>query len=185
VSAEPVVLPPNVIARIREGDSRAFEAVFRAYYAPLASFAFRYLRDAAAAEDVVQEVFGALWNGRDRLVVTTSLRAYLYAAVRNRALNIRKHDAVVEGWERDESADDVRELHPAPAQPDQLLDRRLLEERLAEAFETLPERQAQVMRLRWKEELSYAEIAESIGISVKGVEKHLARGLAALKRHFS
>jgi RNA polymerase sigma-70 factor (ECF subfamily) len=177
----PPALPPNVIARIREGDGRAFEAVFRAYYAPLASFAFRYLRDAAAAEDVVQEVFGALWNGRAKINVTTSLKAYLFAAVRNRALNIRKHDAVVEEWERDESADDVRELHPAPLSPDLVLDRKLLEERLAEAFESLPERQAQVMRLRWKNDLSYAEIAEALGISVKGVEKHLSRGLAALR----
>jgi RNA polymerase sigma-70 factor (ECF subfamily) len=52
---------------------------------------------------------------------------------------------------------------------------------LASAFEALPERQRQVMRLRWTEELSYAEIAEAVGISVKGVEKHLSRGLAALK----
>jgi RNA polymerase sigma-70 factor, ECF subfamily len=186
VSTEhPPVLPPDVVARIRDGDSRAFELAFRAFYAPLASFAFRYLRDSAAAEDVVQEVFGTLWNARERLVVTSSLRAYLYAAVRNRALNVRKHDAVVEDWERDESADDVRELHPAPAQPDQVLDRRILEERLAEAFEALPERQAQVMKLRWRDELSYAEIAEAVGISVKGVEKHLSRGLAALKRRLT
>jgi RNA polymerase sigma-70 factor (ECF subfamily) len=155
--------------------------VFRTYYAPLASFAFRYLRDASAAEDVVQDVFGALWNGRAKFTVTTSLKAYLFAAVRNRALNLRKHDAVVEEWEREESAEDVRELHPAPAPPDLVLDRKILEERLADAFESLPERQGQVMRLRWKDELSYAEIAEALGISVKGVEKHLSRGLAALK----
>ena len=176
------VLPPNTIARLRQGDDGAFEALFRAYYGPLASFAFRYLRDAGAAEDVVQDVFGALWSSRQTLDIKTSLRAYLYAAVRNRSLNIRKHDAIVEDWEIDESLDDVRELHPAPPQPDQLLDQKLLDARLAEAFDALPDRQAQVMRLRWREEMSYAEIAEVVGISVKGVEKHLSRGLAALKR---
>jgi RNA polymerase sigma-70 factor, ECF subfamily len=179
------VLPPNTIAQLRRGDDRAFEAVFRAYYAPLASFAFRYLRDAAAAEDAVQDVFGALWASRRTLEIKTSLRAYLYAAVRNRALNIRKHDAVVEDWELDESSDEVRELHPNPPQPDQVLDQKLLDAQLAEAFESLPDRQAQVMRLRWKDEMSYAEIAEAVGISVKGVEKHLSRGLAALKSHLS
>ncbi len=176
------LVPPNVVARIRDGDARAFETVFRTYYAPLAAFAYRYLRDAAAAEDVVQDVFGKLWENRRSLVVTTSLRAYLYAAVRNRTLDIRKHDTVVEDWERDESSADVRELHPAPRQPDEILDRQLIGDRLAAAFEALPERQAQVMRLRWKNDLSYAEIAEAVGISVKGVEKHLSRGLAALKR---
>ena len=174
-------LPPNVIARIRQGDARAFEAVFRAYYAPLVAFAFQYLRDAAAAEDVVQEVFGALWASHAKLQISTSLRAYLYTAVRNRALNLRKHDAVVEAWERDEAAPDVRELHPEPEMPDEILDEQERNQLLASAFEALPERQRQVMRLRWTEELSYAEIAEAVGISVKGVEKHLSRGLAALK----
>lgn len=185
VSPNAPPLPPNTIAKLQRGDDRAFEAVFRSYYAPLASFAFRYVRDPAAAEDLVQDVFAALWSARGRLEIKTSLRAYLYAAVRNRALNIRKHDAVVEDWELDESLDDVRELHPVPPQPDQLLDQKMLDARLSEAFDTLPDRQAQVMRLRWREELSYAEIAEVVGISVKGVEKHLSRGLAALRKQLS
>jgi RNA polymerase sigma-70 factor (ECF subfamily) len=37
------------------------------------------------------------------------------------------------------------------------------------------------MRLRWRDEMSYAEIAEALGLSVRGVEKHLARGLATLR----
>lgn len=175
-------LPADIVARLRSGDERALEMVFRTCYAPLASFAFRYLRDAAASEDVVQDTFTALWAGRERLAVATSLRSYLYATVRNRALNVRKHDAVVEDWERDESSDGVRALHPAPIRPDHALDEKLLAQRLAEAFETLPERQAQAMVLRWRDELSYAEIAEALGISVKGVEKHLSRGLESLRR---
>ncbi len=171
----------DTLSRLQRGDDTTFEAVFRTFYAPLATFAFRYLRDAAAAEDVVQDVFATLWSTRRSLDIKTSLRAYLYAAVRNRALNIRKHDAVVEAWEIDESDDNVRALHPEPSQPDAILDDRMLTDQLAAAFDTLPERQAEVMRLRWREELSYAEIAEAKGISVKGVEKHLTRGLAALK----
>jgi len=175
----------DLVARLRRGDERALEQLFRAHYSQLASFAFRYLRDAAAAEDVVQDTFAALWTSRGRLNVSTSLRAYLYAAVRNRALNIRKHDAVVEEWERDESSDDVRELHPVPLRPDELLDHHLLERQLSLAFEALPERQAQVMLLRWRDGLSYAEIADALGISVKGVEKHLSRGLAVLRRRMT
>lgn len=178
-------LPPNTVARLQEGDERAFESLFRAYYEPLALFAFRFVRDKGVAEDIVQDVFGTLWETRGRVAIATSVRAYLYAAVRNRALNLRKHDAVVERWELDESRDDVRELHPSPAQPDQLLDQQLTAASLDEAFEQLPERQRQVMRLRWVEEMSYAEIAEAVGISVKGVEKHLSRGLEALRKHIT
>jgi RNA polymerase sigma-70 factor (ECF subfamily) len=130
----------------------------------------------------VQDAFAALWSARDTVTITTSLRAYLYAAVRNRALNSRRHDAVAADWVRDEADDDVRALHPSPVQPDELLARAQTDEQVEAALRSLPERCRLVMRLRWQEELSYAEIAESIGISIKGVEKHLARGLQALRQ---
>jgi len=92
---------------------------------------------------------------------------------------------VVDDWDRDESIDHVRELHPPPIQPDALLDRKLLEARLEAAFDSLPERAATALRLRWRDELSHAEIAEAMGISVKGVEKLLSRGLRALRESLS
>jgi RNA polymerase sigma-70 factor (ECF subfamily) len=180
--AVPLPLPPDAITRIRAGDHTVFERVFRSYYPALVAFANRFVRDTAGAEDIVQDAFGALWKDRNRLVVRTSLRAYLYAAVRNRALNLRKHDAVVDAWERDESPDEIRELHPSPEPPDRILDRALTNARLERALHALPLRQAQAMRLRWQEELSHAEIAEALDISLKGVEKHLSRGLAALRQ---
>jgi RNA polymerase sigma-70 factor (ECF subfamily) len=163
----------------RIDNAPAFEAVFREHYAALARFAFRFVRDASMAEDIVQEVFGRLWTDRHSLTITTSLRAYLYAAVRNRALNISKHAAVITTFELDES--DAESIAAAPSQPDELLDIAELHARLAEAFDALPEKQATVMRLRWRDELTYAEIAEVVGISIKGVEKHLSRGLATLR----
>jgi RNA polymerase sigma-70 factor (ECF subfamily) len=162
-------------------DDATFESTFRTYYTGLCGFAFRYVRSAEAAEDLVQDVFGALWAARRDIRVQASLRAYLFAAVRNRALNARKRSKVESDWERDESADDVRELHPQPKQPDELFDRAQLEAQLSAALDSLPERCALVMRLRWREQLSYAEIAETMGISVKGVEKQLERGLKALR----
>lgn len=160
----------------------AFEAVFREHYEPLARFAFRFVHDAAAAEDIVQEVFGRLWTDRHSVTISSSLRAYLYAAVRNRALNVEKHGAVIDAFEVDEGA--AESIAPAPVEPDEMLDIAELHARLAEAFDALPEKQATVMRLRWREELTYAEIADALGISIKGVEKHLSRGLAALRARF-
>jgi RNA polymerase sigma-70 factor (ECF subfamily) len=165
-------------------DDATFESTFRTYYASLCGFAFRYLASAAEAEDIVHDTFAALWSTRRDVRVQSSLRAYLFAAVRNRALNARKRARVESDWAHDESADDVRELHPRPPQPDELFDRAELETRLAAAMDALPERCALVMRLRWREQLSYAEIAETMGISVKGVEKQLERGLRAVRAGF-
>ena len=60
------VLAPEHLTRIRAGDERAFEAFFRAWYPRLADYALRMLESRDTAEDVVQNLFVALWNRRDR-----------------------------------------------------------------------------------------------------------------------
>jgi RNA polymerase sigma-70 factor, ECF subfamily len=163
-------------------DNDAFEALFREHYASLATFALRYLRDRSIAEELVQDLFADLWARRaTRTPRAGSERAYLFTAVRNRALNLRKRQALERDWERDEAAGDVRELHPRPAQSDHLLETAELQQQVNTALESLPERCRLVMHLRWREQLSYAEIAEVMGISVKGVENQLARGLERLR----
>jgi len=171
----------DLVERLRAGDVRALEELFRQQYEPLCRFAERYLRDRAASEDLVQDLFAALWARRTRLDLRGSLRAYLFASVRNRALNVRKHLLVEHDWERDEAAPEVRVLHPTPRRPDELLDERERAARVRAAVAQLPERCRLVMQLRWQEQLGYSEIASILGISVKGVEIQLARGLRALR----
>jgi RNA polymerase sigma-70 factor (ECF subfamily) len=171
----------DLARRIRDGDPAALETLFHEHYAALCRFANRYLHDRAAAEDLVQDVFASIWAGRLRLDVRGSLRSYLFAAVRNRALNLRKHQLVERDWERDEALPDVRALHRAPPRPDDLLDDVERRNRLRAALDALPERCRLVMQLRWEEQLTHAEIAEVLGITVKGVERQLARGLRTLR----
>ena len=171
----------DLVERLRAGDVRALEELFRQQYEPLCRFAERYLRDRAASEDLVQDLFAALWARRTRLDLRGSLRGYLFASVRNRALNVRKHLLVEHDWERDEAAPEVRVLHPTPRRPDELLDERERAARVRAAVAQLPERCRLVMQLRWQEQLGYSEIASILGISVKGVEIQLARGLRALR----
>jgi RNA polymerase sigma-70 factor (ECF subfamily) len=171
----------DLARRIRDGDPAALETLFHEHYASLCRFANRYLHDRAAAEDLVQDVFTSIWAGRLRLDVRGSLRAYLFAAVRNRALNLHKHQLVERDWAHDEALPDVRALHRAPSRPDDLLDDAERRDRLRAALEALPERCRLVMQLRWEEQLTHAEISDVLGITVKGVERQLARGLRALR----
>ena len=75
------------IERIRAGDARAFEALFRAYVDSLCSFAYSYTDSQSAAQEIVQDLFCRLWERRDTLDVPRNVNAYLYGAVRNRAIN--------------------------------------------------------------------------------------------------
>jgi RNA polymerase sigma-70 factor (ECF subfamily) len=107
------------------------------------------------------------------------VRSYLFAAVRNRALNQRKRGSRERDWLRNEAT--AMESFPAVPDTDDELEIEDLLRDLGAAIESLPERCRLVMRLRWRDQLSYAEIAEVMGISVKGVENQLARGLKSLR----
>ena len=64
--------------------------MFREHYRPLCAFARQYVRDGASAEELVQDLFYRLWQDRERTSITTSLKSYLFTAVRNRCLNAVK-----------------------------------------------------------------------------------------------
>jgi RNA polymerase sigma-70 factor (ECF subfamily) len=175
---------------MRLGDVAAFERCFREYYDGLCAFATRFVNDRAIAEELVQDLFTHLWTSRARLEIRGSLRGYLYAAVRNRALNQRRRDAVEEDWVASAGAADVLEIGssgtPSPT-PDVHSQMEATETtaQVNRAFNSLPERCRMVMHLRWRDQMSYAEIAGILGISVKGVENQLARGLKALRERLS
>lgn len=165
------------IARIRAGDYDAFVACFRAYYGPMREFAARLLGSDDAAEDVVQEVFFAVWQRRETWVVTSGLSSYLYGAVRNRAVSQLRHRRIrtrVQGLIRGVLERDVR-------RPDDELAAADLDAAIGRTIERLPARCREVFELRWYHQLSYAEIAELLDISVKTVETHVTTALKALR----
>ncbi|RZK27816.1 MAG: hypothetical protein EOO63_12615, partial [Hymenobacter sp.] len=78
----------QLLAALGQGHEAAFEVLFGRYYQGLRRYASTLLRfPTDAAEDVVAEVFCSLWDARTRLVVTGSVAAYLYTAVKHRALD--------------------------------------------------------------------------------------------------
>ena len=165
----------DLVRRIRAGDERAFEVTFRTHYAQLCDFANSIVQAPDVAEEVVQDVFANLWRGRAALQVTATLRAYLYGAVRNRALNHWRRSVV------EVPVDSLAEPRAPDTDAQAALESGEVRARVLAALESLPPRNREVLVLRWLHGLSHAEIAATLGISRKGVENHLARGLAALR----
>ena len=170
------------IERIRAGNEAEFEELFHAHYAALCAFAYRFTGSSSAAEEIVQAVFVDLWEQRERLRVHTSLRAYLYATTRNRALDARKHEQVEARWaEQSWAEDDFSSQPDSDAQHQMEADE--ASEALHAAIARLPERARLIVTLRWLRGLKPPEIAEALGISVKGVEIQITRALRALRVH--
>ncbi|MCW5898394.1 MAG: RNA polymerase sigma-70 factor [Flavobacteriales bacterium] len=161
-------------APIAAGDRAAFEALFRLHYRPLCVFAMGYVKDSDKAEDLVQDLFFRLWLDREKVNITTSVKAYLYASVRNRCLNVLKagskvrvlNDEVDDRLEEEERSEDEHAERIA---------------RVQAAIEALPEERRKVFKLSRYEGLKYHEIAARLGISVKTVENQMGSALKTLR----
>lgn len=157
------------------------EAMFKGYYAPLATAVARVVRDRDVAQDLVQDVLTRVWHNRATIELTTSWRAYLHRAALNAALRYQERAA------RTVALDDALPVGAAePAAPiaDTLADlhHREAQTAVAAALTHLPPECRRVFELSRFEELSYKEIAETLEISPKTVENQMGKALRILRQ---
>ncbi|HKS04964.1 MAG TPA: RNA polymerase sigma-70 factor [Gemmatimonadaceae bacterium] len=169
------LLTPHTVAAVRGGDRGAFERLFRATYADLADYAARIVASRDAAEDVVQDVFIAVWNRRDALPDADKLASYLYRAVRNRALNYLRAQR---GTESLIDSDGGPAIAP---EADDALAADEVQTALTSALGALSPRAREVFLLSREQHLTYNEIAVTLEISVKTVETLMGRALRMLR----
>jgi RNA polymerase sigma-70 factor (ECF subfamily) len=169
-----------LLERIRAGDNDAFDAVFRANYAPLVGTAERMLSRRDVAEEIVQDVMLELWRRRETIVVDDSLRGYLFRATRNRVLNHLRHGAIEKRAEPELSAD--REV--APRAYAALVEAEI-ESAVRVAVADLPNRCREIFELSRVDGLRYSEIATTLGISIKTVEAQMGKALRILRERLA
>jgi RNA polymerase sigma-70 factor (ECF subfamily) len=150
--------------------------LFRAFAPGLCVLVTRYVSSRAVAEELVQELFLDLWRQRSELAVETTLNGYLSAAARHRALNHLKRENRLTRWRVDE-AHERDEADPKAPDESALLD--ALE--LQDAIQHLPARCRLIFTLNRHQDMTYAEIATSLGLSIKTVETQMGRALRALR----
>ena len=165
-------------ASFRIGDRSAFEALFRTHYRPLCAFALQYVKDGDRAQDLVQDLFVRLWQDREQVNITTSVKSYLFSAVRNRCLNLVSAAARMRPI--DEEMDDRVDEEERTEE-----EHSLRAARVQAAIEGLPEERRKVFRLSRDEGLKYHEIAQRLGISVKTVENQMGKALKTLREELA
>jgi len=157
----------------------SFRVVFELYFENLCSYACTILRDMDEAEDVVQNVFLKMWEKRDSLLITHSVRSYLFRAVHHQCLNQLDHRVI-----RQRHQDHSLREHGADMQLPEVFPEEL-EERVKAAIQKLPEQCRRIFMLSRYDELRYAEIAERLGISVNTVENQISKALRVLREGLS
>jgi RNA polymerase sigma-70 factor (ECF subfamily) len=165
----------ELLRAIVGGDHLAFKRLVERYQSRLFNFLYRYLREREAAEDLTQEVFLKVYQAAPRFEPRAKVRTWIFAIAYNVAVNeLRRRQrrgffGLLAHEER------AMEVSKAEAQLE-------LEETMTEALGLLPGNQRAALLLRVRDELSYQEIAEILGVSRASVESLLFRGRERLRR---
>ena len=161
---------------VRWDADTAVEELYAAHYRRLVRLSVLLVRDVETAEEVVQDAFVAMHGRWRRLREPDLALAYLRQAVVNRSRSVLRHRGV-RARHADAERTAVRDLPGADVAA-------LVTERrgtLLDALRTLPDRQREVLALRYYLDLSESEIASTLGISRGAVKSHASRGVAALR----
>jgi RNA polymerase sigma-70 factor (ECF subfamily) len=176
------------MARIRHGDSRAFAELYHQYFSPLGAFALRYVRDRDVAEDIVHDVFFKLWAMHATVDVRTTIRAYLFGAVANRARDAAaqiRRDTAARATITNEAQARSHTAHHASAlmdDPVESVESDDLRQVVMTALAALPERQQLAFTFRLVHEMTYEEIATVLGVTKGAVSQLIHKAQTQLKR---
>ena len=157
-----------------------FTTVVDRYERPLVAYALRYVHDLDNARDCVQDVFVKL-HGEDRTGIEPRLAQWLFTVCRNRCIDHQRSHAVSRKADTMDIA--THPCHAAP--PGASLEQAESTARVLAALATLPARQQEVIRLKFQQGLSYAEIAAVTALSVANVGFLISTGLATVRQHFA
>ena len=169
----------SLVLRLSEGDEDAFCELYAAYKNRLIYFAMRFLKSREYAEDIFQDAFAVVWQGRRFINPDASFSAYLYTIVRNRILNQLRDLS---------NQDKLREqiLSQAVNYTNETKDEIIandLRQFISRALQQLTPRQREIFQMSRERQMSHREIAEVLGISVNTVQESISISLRTLRTY--
>jgi RNA polymerase sigma-70 factor (ECF subfamily) len=167
----------QLLARVRRGDEQAMAALYDRYSKVVYSVALRVLRDAAAAEDILQEIFMQVWRNPDSFIATRgSLGGWLAVVARNRSIdNLRRKRPT-------EQVEDA--ILPSNCNLADESERNLMMEHARAAIILLPAEQRKTLEMAFFDGLTHSEIAEMTGDPLGTVKTRIRSALLSLRKAF-
>jgi len=157
-------------------DEKTFSNLFREWYQSLTNFAFRYVDDEQKAQDLVQDAFVSIWNNRSSLQIKSSIKNYLFTTVRNNSL------AYLKRMEAEKGVVGISlQLFPEENEMEIELNRINLKVKIKRAMTQLPPKCMEAFKLCKFEGLTQEEAAKHMGVSVKTIEKQVAKAYKILR----
>ena len=152
-----------------------FETVFDEHFDAIRNYLYYLSGDMKLSEDLGQDVFLSLWENKDNLRDKT-IRAYLLTIARNKYFKHHRRKAVSLKFNNSLAANDNNEYES----PDYLIEIKEFDKKLQTAISKLPERTRSIFLMNRLDDLSYRQISENLGVSVKAIEKQMTKAIRML-----
>lgn len=162
---------------LRQGDLSAFTAIHNRYYGVLYSHAYKRLPDREEVKDILQELFTYIWSNKETINLAINLKAYLYTAMRNRVLNVFKHQKIQSDYIK--SFENFIINHEP--NPDETLRLKELIAIIDAEVSALPPQMRRIFELSRNGNLSHQEIAQELNLSPLTVKKQVHNSLKILR----
>jgi RNA polymerase sigma-70 factor (ECF subfamily) len=175
----------ELMLRYCEGDAAAFDVLYRRHRGPMYRFLLRQAGDAAAAEEVFQDVWMRVVNSRARYEVRAKFTSWVYAIAHNRLMDFYRANGRAVFLDQEESEAALEALPAENVAADVRLDRKRAVERLLVALADLPAVQREAFLMQQEGDLSLEEIAAATGVNRETVKSRLRYALAKLRASLS
>lgn len=162
--------------RIHQKDIQAFETYYKDYFKEFFLASYKYVKDSALAQEIVNDVFLKIWEDAGKITIESSLKSYLYRAIINRSINALN--------KQKRESQNLKELTLTQQDHYDLKEIELneLKVQLYKAIEALPDQCKKVFLMSRFDGLKQQEIADKLGISIKTVKNHITHALKQLSK---
>jgi RNA polymerase sigma-70 factor (ECF subfamily) len=168
----------DLFRQIKTSDAGALKLLFERYYPALCRFAASIVKNSETAEEVVSDMFAELWLKRAAIELRSSLKPYLYTAVKNRSLNALRSSGIdAESFDCPEGEEPVSGFVA-----DGPLLYNELELTIGALIDKMPERRRRIFCMTRIDGLSYQETADILSISIHTVQNQMVEAMKFLAR---
>ena len=166
----------QLVLKIKSGDRSAFKTLFEHFQNSLYNFLIYKTGDSDLSEDILQETLLKVWQKRNSLDESLSIKSYLFTMANNSAMNHFRHQKVIYAHQAQYQFEDE------DRSPEDIFRTKEFYDQVLQAIENLPEKTRITFMMSRFEDLSYKEIAERTDVSIKTVESHIGKALRLIRK---
>ena len=167
----------EALLKLAAGDLVAYRYLFDQYFTDLCNFLRIYLHSKEFSEEIALEIFGYIWEKREKIQIRATFKSFLFSSAKNRAIDYyrREHRTIFSSLEMND------QNIPEAMDSQYFMEEKELRGYIEMAINKLPEKSRQIYLMAREDNLSHKEIALRLGITAKTVENHVGIALRKLR----